>query len=43
MSKLRLLIAWKDAIARKRYAVTDDAMLFCQADGIDAVIEVTAF
>ncbi len=29
------------AIARKKYAVTDDAMLLCQADGIDAVIEVT--
>jgi predicted homoserine dehydrogenase-like protein len=31
----------ESAIARKRYAVTDDAMLLCQADGIDAVIEVT--
>jgi predicted homoserine dehydrogenase-like protein len=29
------------AIARGQYAVTDDAMLLCQADGIDAVIEVT--
>jgi len=29
------------AIALGRYAVTDDAMLLCQADGIDAIIEVT--
>jgi len=29
------------AIARGTYAVTDDAMLLCQADGIDAIIEVT--
>ena len=31
----------EDAIAQHRYAVTEDAMLLCQADGIDAVIEVT--
>jgi predicted homoserine dehydrogenase-like protein len=31
----------EDAIDRKQYAVTEDAMLFCQAGGIDAVIEVT--
>jgi predicted homoserine dehydrogenase-like protein len=31
----------ESAIADGRYAVTDDAMLLCQADGIDAVIEVT--
>lgn len=31
----------ESAIAQGRYAVTDDAMLLCQADGIDAVIEVT--
>ena len=29
------------AIARGQYAVTDDAMLLCQAHGIDALIEVT--
>jgi predicted homoserine dehydrogenase-like protein len=31
----------EEAIARGQYAVTDDAMLLCQADGIDALIEVT--
>ena len=31
----------EDAIAQHRYAVTEDAMLLCQAEGIDAVIEVT--
>lgn len=31
----------EDAIARRRYAVTDDAMLLCRAGGIDAVLEVT--
>ena len=30
-----------DAIAKKQYAITEDAMLLCQADGIDALIEVT--
>lgn len=29
------------AIAQGRYAITEDAMLLCQADGIDALIEVT--
>jgi len=31
----------EDAIAQRKYAVTDDAMLICQAEGIDAIIEVT--
>lgn len=31
----------EDAIIRKQYAVTDDAMLLCEAVGIDAVIEAT--
>ncbi|GAB1542615.1 NAD(P)-dependent oxidoreductase [Scytonema sp. NUACC21] len=31
----------EDAIARSEYAVTDDAMLLCRAEGIDALIEVT--
>ncbi len=31
----------EDAIARNQYAVTEDAMLLCQAEGIDALIEVT--
>jgi predicted homoserine dehydrogenase-like protein len=31
----------EDAINRGKYAITEDAMLLCQAEGIDAVIEVT--
>ena len=31
----------EEAIYKKQYAVTDDAMLLCQAEGIEAVIEVT--
>jgi predicted homoserine dehydrogenase-like protein len=31
----------EEAIAKHRYAVTEDAMLLCRAEGIDAVIEVT--
>jgi predicted homoserine dehydrogenase-like protein len=31
----------ENAIARGEYAVTEDAMLLCQAEGIDALIEVT--
>jgi predicted homoserine dehydrogenase-like protein len=31
----------EDAIAKGQYAITDDAQLLCQADGIDALIEVT--
>lgn len=35
------LASLEDAIARGRFAVTDDAMLVCQAGAVDAVIEVT--
>ncbi len=31
----------EEAIEQKKYAITDDAMLLCQAQGIDAVIEAT--
>ncbi len=31
----------EDAIAQHHYAVTEDAQLVCQAEGIDAIIEVT--
>jgi predicted homoserine dehydrogenase-like protein len=31
----------EDAVARGQYAATDDALLLCRAEGIDAVIEVT--
>ena len=31
----------EDAIAKGRHAITDDAMLLCQAEDVDAVVEVT--
>ncbi|BCL38065.1 NAD(P)H-dependent oxidoreductase [Nostoc sp. MS1] len=31
----------ESAIAQGKYAITEDAKLICQADGIDAIIEVT--
>lgn len=31
----------EDAIAQNHYAITDDALLIAQADGIDAIVEVT--
>jgi predicted homoserine dehydrogenase-like protein len=31
----------EDAIAKGQYAITDDAMLLCKAEGIDALVEVT--
>jgi len=31
----------ESAISKKKYAITDDAMLLCQAEGIDAVVEAT--
>jgi predicted homoserine dehydrogenase-like protein len=31
----------EDAIAHKKFVVTEDANLLCEADGIDAVLEVT--
>jgi len=31
----------EEAIRRGRYSMTDDAMLLCQAGGIDAIVEVT--
>jgi predicted homoserine dehydrogenase-like protein len=31
----------EDAIARGQYAITDDPMLLCRAEGIDAIIEAT--
>jgi len=33
--------ALEDAIARRRYAVTEDAMLLCRAGNIDAIIDAT--
>jgi len=31
----------ESAISRGKYAITDDAMLLCEAEGIDAVVEAT--
>lgn len=31
----------EEAIAHNQYAITDDAMLLCQAEGIDAIVEAT--
>ncbi|MBD0346662.1 MAG: Gfo/Idh/MocA family oxidoreductase, partial [Coleofasciculus sp. Co-bin14] len=31
----------ENTIAKGQYAVTEDAMLLCKADGIDAIVEVT--
>jgi len=31
----------EEAMAQGRYVITDDALLLCQAEGVDAVIEVT--
>lgn len=31
----------EDAIASDRFSITDDALLLCQAEGIDAIIEAT--
>jgi predicted homoserine dehydrogenase-like protein len=31
----------EQCISRNKYAVTDDALLLCQAEGIDAIVEVT--
>jgi predicted homoserine dehydrogenase-like protein len=33
--------ALEDAIAQGKSAITDDAMLLCQAEGVDAVVEAT--
>jgi predicted homoserine dehydrogenase-like protein len=33
--------ALDDAIARGRYAITEDALLLCRAGGVDAILEVT--
>lgn len=38
---VKTLTSIETAIAQEEYAVTDEAMLLCQADNIDALIEVT--
>jgi predicted homoserine dehydrogenase-like protein len=39
--EVRTVAALEDCLRQGQYAVTDDAMLLCQAEGIDALIEVT--
>src|SRR5690606_29331984 len=39
--EIETVAALEDAVAHGQYAITEDALLICQADGIDAVIEVT--
>lgn len=39
--EVRTAAQLEHAIRQNRYAVTDDPMLLCRADGVDAVIEVT--
>ena len=39
--RVETLAELEQAIARGEYAVTDKAMLLCEAEGIDAVLEVT--
>jgi len=38
---IETVVQLEGAIAQGQYAITDDAMLLCQAEGVDAVIEVT--
>lgn len=38
---VRTVAELEDAITHRQPAITEDAMLLCQADGIDAIIEVT--
>lgn len=39
--RVETVVELEDAIARGEYAVTDDALLLCRAEGIDAIVEVT--
>lgn len=38
---VRTVAELEDAVSRGRRAITDDPMLLCEADGIDAIVEVT--
>jgi predicted homoserine dehydrogenase-like protein len=38
---VKTIAGLEEAISQQQYAVTDDALLLCQAEGIDALIEVT--
>lgn len=37
----KTIVELEDAIVQGKYVVTDNAMLLCQAEGIDALVEVT--
>jgi predicted homoserine dehydrogenase-like protein len=39
--KVETAIALEDAIKNGQYAITDDPMLLCEAEGIDAIMEAT--
>jgi predicted homoserine dehydrogenase-like protein len=41
VSTVKTVLELEDTIAENHYAITDNPMLACQADGIDAVVEVT--
>ncbi len=41
VDRVESVSALDDAIANDRYAITDDAHLLCQAEGIDVIIEAT--
>lgn len=39
--RVETVVELEGAISRGEYAVTDDALLLCRAEGIDAIVEVT--
>ncbi|HRV95996.1 MAG TPA: Gfo/Idh/MocA family oxidoreductase [Anaerolineae bacterium] len=41
VSEVTTVAQLEETIAQNQYAVAEDALLLCQADGIDAIIEVT--
>jgi predicted homoserine dehydrogenase-like protein len=41
LSEVESTAQLEDSVARRRLAITEDAMIVCEAEGIDAVIEVT--
>ena len=41
VEEVETVLALEEAIARDKYAITEDAKLLCQAEHIDALIEVT--
>ncbi|MEW5961031.1 MAG: 3-hydroxyacyl-CoA dehydrogenase NAD-binding domain-containing protein [Chloroflexota bacterium] len=41
IKQVETVVQLEEAIAHRQYAITDDPLLLCQADGVDAVIEAT--